>query len=125
MMRSCLLILALSCALVACGSSASIGGLRCQKPCQDNADPFLLLLEADFEDPDGEFNGGVLLVRIDNQPLAPQNLDPLVNPTGVLRFGVPLPFESYTEGQRFTVHVQASHNGHQTSSTKLPFTIHL
>lgn len=129
MTRTCFLVLALSFSATACGSSASMSRLRCQDACQDRADPFLLLLEADFDDPEGEMNGGVLLVRIDNRAPSSLEIDSLKPATGrlvgVLRFGVPLPFDSLTEGQQFTVSVQASRGERQTGQTKLPFTIHL
>lgn len=124
-----LLVLALSLAAFACGPSASISGLRCQETCQSLEDPFLLLLEADLDDPDGEMSGGVLLIRINDAPSSALELDPLMKSTGgqvhVLRFGVALPFDSVADGQKFTVHVRASHDGRQTGNTTLPFTIHL
>lgn len=129
MMRPRLLVLALAFATFACGPSASVSGLRCQETCQAREDPFFLLLEADLDDPDGQMSGGVLSVRIDDRPASSLELDPLMTQAGgqvgVLRFGVPLPFDSVADGQKFTVHVRASHDGQQTSPASLPFTIHL
>lgn len=129
MLRLSLFVLVASLVVTACGSSASISGLRCQQTCLSRVDPLLLLLEADFDDPENEMDGGVLLVRIDDLPPSSLELAELKSAAGggsnMIRFSVSLPFNNLIDGQQFTVRVRAEHLGRQTSSASLPFTIYL
>lgn len=126
--RSQLAVLALT--LAACGGSATLSDLRCDDPCQDFANPFLLHLQIDYDDPGSTLEGGQLQVKIDGQdhlklPINDLATRPLPE-QGTLRFEVPLDFPRLVDGRLFTVAVRAeTFDGQRTNERTLPFRMRL
>lgn len=126
-MKGALALSVLCTTLMACGPAASVTDLRCQERCQDVEDPFLLLLEADLDDPDGELDGGKLVVSVDDKEQVALELDGLRDGTNatLLRFSLPLRFRALHDGQTFTVGVRARRGSLATTPSTLKLEVHL
>lgn len=117
-------------AVLGCGPAASLHDLRCATPCQDLADPYLLHLAVDVDDPNGELRGGQLVLRIEGVEQAVLALDELWQDPGAattttLEFPLALRLRRMTDGERFVVGVIARRGTVETNEVSLPFRIDL
>lgn len=106
-------------ALTACGPTAQLSALRCGPSCQDTADPFLLRLMLDFEDPSSILKDGELLVKVGDAEVARFALAPVLPPqetAGTIAFPLKLSFPSLEDGLRFTVRARAVVDGEPSSN---------
>ncbi|MFM2152073.1 MAG: hypothetical protein RL199_508 [Pseudomonadota bacterium] len=121
---------ALAAALAAaCGNGPSLSNLRCDGDCQDVADPFLMKLVVDYEDPDGTLASCTLGVTVGGRPAASHPLDAKVAPTangsGTISFDAPLRPARIKDGDTFEVDVEATGRDGATNSVRRSFTFHL
>lgn len=117
-------------AALGCGPAATLHDLRCGTPCQDLADPFLLHLAVDVDDPNGELRGGgQLVVRIEGVEQTVLALDELWEDpqatSATLAFPLALRLRRLTDGERFVVGVIARRGAVETNEVSLPFRIDL
>ncbi len=77
----------------ACGTGAELSNLRCDGACQDVANPFLMKLVVDYDDPDGTLAACTLGVTVGGRTAASYPLDakvsPVANGSGSVPFDVP------------------------------------
>lgn len=128
-------------ALAACGPhemAPILTGLRCADPqhCQETTNPFLLRLEVDFDDPDGDFamGTGAINLTIDgvNQDTRPaedyferSSLERQAR-TGTLRFDLEVEFKGVEDGLEFVVGVDGvDAQGHQSNNPTLTLEMRL
>ena len=106
--------------------------LRCvdQRHCQDPLNPFLLHLQVNFSDADGDFGNpaSTINVRLDDtlqetkpaaQWFAAAGLDTRAT-SGTLKFDLEVRFQNIEDGQRFVVAVDAKDAaGHESNQPEL------
>jgi hypothetical protein len=114
---------------VACGNGARLSNLRCDGACQDVADPFLMKLVVDYDDPDGTLAACTLGVTVGGRSAASYPLDakvgPVANGSGSIPFEVPLRPSRINDGDTFEVDVEATGKDGATNAVRRSFTFHL
>jgi hypothetical protein len=113
--------------LANCGTSGpQLTNLRCrQSPCQDPEDPFTLRLAVDFSDGTGTmgqgslelFTNGNLLEGVSLSDLFTAQGVPATATSGTLELDEPVSLTTITQGEQFTVGLQARNGVQQSSNT--------
>jgi hypothetical protein len=128
-MRTPVLRLFTVAALCAGCGGAKLSNLRCDTACQDVADPFLMKLVIDYEDPDGTLAASTLGVAVGGRAAASFPLDTKRLPTsdgaGSIPFDVPLRPARINDGDTFQVDVEATGPDGATNSVSRIFTFQL
>ena len=115
--------------VAACGNGAVLSNLRCDGACQDVANPFLLKLAVDYDDPEGTLAACTLGVTVDGREAASYPLDAKVsavaNGRGSVPFDVPLRPARIKDGDTFDVAVEATGRDGATNFVTRTFTFRL
>lgn len=113
----------------ACGPTAQLSALRCDGKCQDTADPFLLRLQADFDDPASILGDAELVLKVNGGEVARYRLAPLLPAgatSGTLKFQLKLSLPTIEDGQQFMVRARAVEGGSDASNeVALPMVVAL
>lgn len=128
-MRTPAALLATAALSSACGGAAKLSNLRCDGECQDVANPFLMKLVVDYDDPDGTLASSTLGANVGGRVAASYPLDAKLAPassgTGSIAFDVPLRPARINEGDSFQIDVSATGQDGATNSVSRTFTFHL
>jgi hypothetical protein len=127
-MRTPAALLVIAALSTGCGG-AKLSNLRCDAACQDVADPFLMKLVVDYDDPDGTLASSTLGVNVGGRMAASYPLDAKLAPAssgaGAIAFDVPLRPARINEGDSFQVDVEATGQDGATNRVSRTFTFHL